>query len=97
MQLNNVRIKAVTALQQGVTASGNEWTKVDVIVEDDSREYGESVKVTFMNDRVRLVDGMKEGDRVNVSFSMSARTFTTKTGETIYQNDARGWAVSKIG
>ena len=91
MTVKDVKVIYISPTEGGVTKEGKEWTKITLVVEDDSREYGESTAITYMNDNVRALDGIKAGDRVNVSFSLHARSYTDRLNATHWNTEARGF------
>lgn len=94
MKFQNVLIKSISPLEQGVSQNGNQWQKMSVVVEDDSHEYGDSAQVVFINDRVRLLDGRKVGDHISMFARLQVHTYTDPQGREHVFNEVRGISIS---
>lgn len=62
-------------MQSGVSKQGNEWQKVDFIVEEADKPYPDIVCISAMNDHVQELLGFSSGDLVEVDFRCRCNDF----------------------
>lgn len=94
MKVTDVKVIAITE-DNGVTKDGGTWNSKTLVVEDDSREYGESTAITYMNDKANALMGIQVGDHVETSFALRARKYTDRNGKERYSTEARGYGEVK--
>ena len=63
------KIQRLLPLQQGVSQKGNQWQKVDFIVEESGAAYPDSLCITAFNDKVGELTDINPGDEVEVEFN----------------------------
>lgn len=74
------------------------FKKRDLIIEyAENPTYPECIKFETMQDKTSLLDSVKTGDEVEVSFNLRGRPWTDKTGKVSYFNSLVIWRVNKIG
>lgn len=73
------------------------FRKREFIVELDDNGYMQYIKFQLNQDRCTLIDNHKKGDEVKVSFNLSGRAYTTKTGETGYITNLVAWRIQPLG
>jgi len=79
-------IKKKLKLQSGTSKAGNEWQKIDVIIQQPG-EYGKEVSVTaFGDETIESVNRFNEGDSVEVSVNVESREYNGK-----YYTNITGW------
>jgi len=79
-------IKKKLKLQSGTSKAGNEWQKIDVIIQQPG-EYGKEVSVTaFGDEAIESVNRFNEGDSVEVSVNVESREYNGK-----YYTNITGW------
>lgn len=61
-------IQRILPMQQGTSQKGNEWQKVDFVVEESGSQHPDIVCVSAMNDHVQELLGLNVGDYVEVDF-----------------------------
>ena len=72
--------------KNGTSKAGNEWQKIDVIIQQHG-EYGKEVSVTaFGDEAIESVNRFNEGDSVEVSVNVESREFNGK-----YYTNITGW------
>lgn len=69
--------------------------KRELIVEYvENPQYPEYLKFEAIQDRCNLLDNVKVGDSVEVSFNLRGRAWTDKKGVTSYFNSLQLWKIS---
>lgn len=63
------KIQRILPIQQGTSKAGNQWQKVEFIVEETGSEHPDILCISAMNDRVQELLGFNNGDDVEVDFS----------------------------
>lgn len=63
------KIQRILPMQSGTSKAGNEWQKVEFIVEETGTEHPDIICISAMNDHVQELLGLNAGDEVAVSFS----------------------------
>ena len=72
--------------KNGTSKAGNEWQKIDVIIQQPG-EYGKEVSVTaFGDEAIESVNRFNEGDSVEVSVNVESREYNGK-----YYTNITGW------
>lgn len=62
----------------------------------ENPQYPEYIKFEAIQDRCNLLDSVKVGDNVEVSFNLKGRPWTDKTGKKTYFNSLQLWRVNKL-
>jgi hypothetical protein len=83
----------------GATVQVTETVKKrELIVEiADNPQYPEYVKFEAIQDRCGIMDAIKVGDEVLVSFNLKGRPWTDKTGAEVYFNTLQVWKIERYG
>ena len=69
----------------------------DLIVEySENPTYPEYIKLEALQDKCSLLDSIKVGDTVDVSFNLRGRPWTDKAGKTSYFNSLIVWKISTV-
>ena len=63
------KIQRILPIQQGTSVAGNQWQKVEFIVEETGSEHPDILCISAMNDRVQELLGFNNGDEVEVDIS----------------------------
>ncbi len=88
------KVHEVTATMQ-VTDS---LKKRELILEYiENPQYPEYIKFEAIQDRCNLLDSVKPGDNVEVSFNLKGRPWTDKTGKKTYFNSLQLWRITQVG
>jgi hypothetical protein len=73
------------------------FKKRDFVIEYvDNPLYPQYVTFQMIQDRVSLIDNFAVGDKIEVTFNLRGREWTTPQGEKKYFNTLEAWRVSKI-
>lgn len=67
----------VLKIESGTSKAGKEWQKQDFVIETNE-QYPKKVCFTLFGDKVSLINGVKEGDEVEVFFNLESRDFNGK-------------------
>jgi hypothetical protein len=87
------RVHEIGALQQ----VSETFKKRDLIIEyAENPTYPEYIKFEAMQDKTALIDSVKVGDEIEVSFNLRGRPWTDKTGKTSYFNSMVIWRLSTV-
>ena len=66
-------------------------------MEIDDNGYLQHVKFQLNQDKCSLVDAYQIGDQIKVSFNLTGRQFTRKTGELDYITNVVAWRLERVG
>lgn len=94
MEFTGIILK-VMDLECGTTSDGKEWKSRDVVIEDDSREYPESVAVRMKGQNAENFD-IPVGLRVRASIACYARSYTDRNGKERASTDLNCWRVERV-
>lgn len=71
------------------------FRKREFVVEfAENPQYPEYVKFELIQDKCDLLDSMKVGDVVNVSFNLKGRKWTDPQGQVKYFNSLQAWRIT---
>lgn len=56
-------------------------------------QYPQPISIEFFKDKIDLLNGLKEGDFVNVHINIQGREWTSPKGEIRYFNTITGWKI----
>jgi len=87
------KVFAIGELQQ----VNETFKKRDLIIEyAENPTYPEFIKFDSIQDKTDLLNKVKVGDTVDVSFNLRGKPFTDKTGKTAYFNNLSIWKLSVV-
>lgn len=73
------------------------FKKRELIIEyAENPTYPEYIRFEALQDKCALIDSLKQGDEVEVSFNLRGRAWTDKTGKTSYFNSLVIWRMSVV-
>jgi len=85
------RVYKVMPIQSGIGKTGNEWRKIDFVVETDAK-YDNRVCFTAWGERVADVENLGIGQKVKVSFDVASREYNEK-----WYTDIKAWKIDLEG
>jgi len=85
------KINQVLQPSSGISKAGNEWKKQEFVVETAEDQYPKQICFTLFNDKISLIEGLKPGTEVNVSFSVESREFNGR-----WYHNINAWKVDKL-
>ena len=71
------------------------FKKREFIVTDSDAMYPQDISFQLAQDNCSKIDGMSEGDEVEVSFNLRGREWTSPTGDVKYFNTLDAWRIEK--
>lgn len=86
------KIQRILPMQQGTSKAGNNWQKVEFIVEEDAPQYPDTLCISAMNDHVQELLGLAIGDYVEVDFACRCNEYNGR----VY-NSLSLFKITKIG
>jgi hypothetical protein len=78
------------------TEVSKSFSKRDFVIET-SDQYPQLVTFQITQDKCALLDNMKIGSQVEVSFNLKGREWTSPAGEVKYFNTVEAWRIDKAG
>lgn len=66
------------------------------IVVTTEEQYPQHISIEFLQDKVDLLNDLKEGERVKVSINLRGREWTNPEGVMRYFNSIVGWRLEKL-
>ena len=85
------KINQILQLSSGISKAGNEWKKQEFVIETTDDQYPKQICFTLFNDKINLIDGLKPGMDINVSFSVESREFNGR-----WYHNINAWKVEKL-
>lgn len=86
------KIQRILPLQSGTSQKGNQWQKVEFIVEETGTDHPDVLCISAMNDHVEELMGINQGDAVEVYFSCRCNEYNGR----VY-NSLTLFKITKIG
>lgn len=87
------KVHEIGAVQQ-VTET---FKKRDLVIEyAENPQYPEFIKFEATQDKTAILDALKQGDEVEVSFNLRGRPWTNREGVTTYFNTLNVWRVTSL-
>ena len=86
------KIQRIIPMQSGTSKAGNEWQKVEFIVEETGTEHPDILCVAAMNDHVQELLGFSQGDEVEVEISCRCNEYNGR----VY-NSLNLFKIEKVG
>ena len=73
------------------------FSKREFVVTDSNEVYPQDIIFQAAQDKCSMLDGINEGDQVEVSFNLRGREWQSPTGEVKYFNTLDSWRIEKVG
>lgn len=86
------KIQRILPMQQGTSKAGNNWQKVEFVVEETGSEHPDIICISAMNDHVQELLGFNNGDEVEVDFSCRCNEYNGR----VY-NSLNLFKIEKVG
>jgi hypothetical protein len=71
------------------------FSKREFVITDESSMYPQDILFQLAQDNCSILDGLKVGENVEVSFNLRGREWTSPQGEVRYFNTLDAWRVEK--
>jgi hypothetical protein len=85
-------IKLIKDTQQ---VSGT-FSKREFVVSESTSMYPQDILFEATQDKCSMLDGLNQGDNVEVSFNIRGREWTSPQGEVKYFNSLSAWRVERV-
>ena len=70
------------------------FQKQNLVVETED-QYPQPISIEFFKDKTSLLDNIKLGDKVSVSYKLQGRKWESPTGDVKFFNTINGWRIEK--
>ena len=84
------RIDQILQAQNGVSKAGKEWNKQEFVIETDE-QFPRKVCFTLFGDKTSLIDGIQNGEEVEVSFNLESREYNGR-----WFHNINAWKIDKV-
>ncbi len=85
------KITKILPMQTGTSKAGNDWSKLDFLVEEIERDYPKTICFTLFGDKIELLEHEKVGNTVDVSFNLESREYNGK-----YFHNVNAWKIETL-
>jgi hypothetical protein len=75
----------------------DKFAKREFVITDTSSMYPQEIMFQAVQDKCSMMDGVTEGEQVEVSFNLRGREWTSPQGEVKYFNTLDAWRIEKVG
>lgn len=72
------------------------FSKREFVVTESSSMYPQDILFQAVQDKCSMLDGLSQGETVEVSFNLRGREWTSPQGEVKYFNSLDAWRVEKV-
>lgn len=83
------RIQEILKPESGVSRAGKEWKKQEFVIETDE-QYPKKVCFTLFGEKISLIEGLSDGQEVEVAFNLESREFNGK-----WFHNINAWKIEK--
>lgn len=87
----------LSARQKGVSKTGNQWEKVELVVTEAAEKYPNEMLFTAFNDKLQLFQGMNIGDMVDVDYDSRVRDWTDSKGNARKSLELTLYKIQRVG
>jgi single-strand DNA-binding protein len=84
-------LKGKVKVVQDAQTFGSGFTKRELVVTVEDGKYPQDISLEFVQDNVSKLDGVNEGDEVDVTFDIRGREYEGK-----YFNNLQAWKMSVV-
>lgn len=83
-------VKKISDIQ--TFASGFQKRELVLLTEE---QYPQPINIEFLQEKVDLLNSVKEGEKVKIHINIRGREWTSPQGEVKYFNSINGWRIEK--
>lgn len=83
------KLLKILNLETGVARNGNPWKKQEFVMET-REQFPKKVCFTLFNDKVALLNGIAEGEEIDVAFDVESREFNNK-----WYHNVNAWKIER--
>ncbi len=84
------KLVKILPAETGISRSGNSWKKQGFVVETQE-QFQRKICFSLFNDKVSMLNGVSEGEKVEVSFDIESREFNGK-----WFHNINAWKIARI-
>ena len=84
-------------ITQGVSANGNSWGRMTLVVEVPLGKYSKKMAFQVMTQNIDAVQAFNLGDKVEVAWDLASREYTNKDGVRSWFTQAELHAIKAAG
>lgn len=74
----------------------DKFSKREFVLTENTSQYPQDILFQAVQDRCALLDAIKIGEQVEVSFNLRGREWTSPQGEVKYFNSLDAWRIEKV-
>ena len=83
------KVQQILKPESGVSRAGKEWNKQEFVIETED-QFPKKICFTLFGDKTSLIDGLSNGEEVEVSFNVESREYNGK-----WFHNINAWKVDK--
>ncbi len=83
------RIQQILNPESGVSRAGKEWNKQEFVIETED-QYPKKICFTLFGEKTSLINGLSNGQEVEVSFNVESREFNGR-----WFHNINAWKIEK--
>jgi hypothetical protein len=91
------KLTGTVKLVNNTVQVSEKFSKREFVVTDTSSMYPQDIMFQSTQDKCAMLDGINQGDQVEVSFNLRGREWTSPQGEVKYFNTLEAWRIEKVG
>lgn len=91
-----MEIEGVIKLIEETKEYGNNGFQKREMVLTTEENYPQHILVEFVQDKVGLLDGFTNGQKVRIGINIKGREWTSPQGQTKYFNSIQGWRIESL-
>lgn len=85
------KITEILPIESGTSSAGKDWRKTSFVIDSGAQFNPNICFGLFGDEKIALIDNLKEGDEIDVSFNVSSREFNNK-----WYTQADAWKITKL-
>lgn len=90
------KISGTLKMKGDTVQVSDKFSKRDLVLTDASSMYPQDILFQLAQDKCSLLDGHSAGDKIEVSFNIRGREWTSPQGEVKYFNTLEAWRIEKL-
>lgn len=90
-----MEVKGIVKLVGETEEVSAKFKKRDIVVTTQD-QYPQHISIQFVQDAVNKLDGISEGEEVEVGINLKGRLWTSPQGEEKYFNTIQGWRIDVV-
>ena len=85
------KLLKILTVESGVSRTGNSWKKQEFVIETQD-QFPKKVCFSLFNDKVSLLNGITDGEELEISFDIESREFNNK-----WYHNVNAWKIDRVG